>query len=240
MVRIIVDTRETLLVNHFRRHKDAEIASLDLGDVIIQHGEDTVVIERKTIPDLASSIQDGRHREQKARLRSNYPQSRSVVILEGVFRSDMEGQLGSVPITTVVSSLLNTQLRDNLHVCATNDTAHTINIVEMIATKMAKGDFGDATSHLSSAAEYCTKLKSRKIDNNSPQVCFIQQLMIVPGLSASMADAIFRSYPSMADLCSQLPNKEIVRSIADIPHGTKQRRIGPKVAERLVNYLKGI
>ena len=240
MVKIFIDTRETLLVNHFRRHEDAEIVSLELGDIVIQHEEDTIAIERKTIADLASSIQDGRHREQKARLMSNYPQSRIVFMIEGGMRSDMEGQLGRVPMTTIASSILNTQLRDNLHVCMTNDTAHTINVIEMLAKKMSKGDFGAKTSHLSTEAEYCTKLKSKKMDNNNPKVCFIQQLMIVPGLSASIADAIVQRYPGMANLCSHIPDEDIVQSIAEIPHGPKQRRVGPKVASRLIEYLKGI
>ena len=94
-------------MNHFRRQKDVEIVSLDLGDIVIQNGDDAIVIERKTIADLAASIQDGRHREQKARLIDNYPQSRIVFLIEGVLRSDMEGQLGRVPISTVVSSMLN-------------------------------------------------------------------------------------------------------------------------------------
>ena len=240
MVKILIDTRETLLVNHFRRHKNAEIVSLDLGDIIIQHGDDTIAIERKTISDLASSIQDGRHREQKARLMDNYPQARIIFMIEGGVRSDMEGQLGSVPVTTVVSSILNTQMRDNLHVCMTNDTSHTINTIELIAKKLAKGDFTSKTTHLSAEAEYCTKLKSKKVDNNSPRVCLIQQLMVVPGLSASIADAVVQRYPSMVNLCSHMSDEDIARNIADILHGPSQRRIGPKVATRLVDYLKGI
>tara|TARA_B100001175_G_C19438168_1_gene604718 strand:+ start:112 stop:834 length:723 start_codon:yes stop_codon:yes gene_type:complete len=240
MVKIFIDTRETLLVNHFRRHKNAEIVSLDLGDIVIQHGDDTIAIERKTISDLASSIQDGRHREQKARLMDNYPQSRIVFMIEGGMRSDMEGQLGRVPITTVVSSILNSQMRDNLHVCMTNDTVHTINMIELLAKKMAKGDFASKTSHLSAEADYCTKLKSKKVDNNNPHVCFLQQLMIVPGLSASIADAIVQHYPSMVNLCSHMMDKDITKNIADILHGASQRRVGPKVATRLVEYLKGV
>ena len=110
----------------------------------------------------------------------------------------------------------------------------------MIAKKMAKGDFKSKTTNLSMEAEYCTKLKSKKMDNNNPRVCLIQQLMVVPGLSASIADALVENYPSMVSLCSHITDKDIVKSISDIPHGPKQRRIGPKVATRLVEYLKGI
>ncbi len=240
MVKILIDTRETLLVNHFRRQKNVEIVSLDLGDIVIQNGDDAIVIERKTISDLAASIQDGRHREQKARLIDNYPQSRIVFLIEGVLRSDMGGQLGRVPISTVVSSMLNTQIRDNLHICMTNDTVHTINTIEMMAKKLGKGDFANKSTHLSPEANYCTKLKSKKVDNNCPRVCYIQQLMVVPGLSVSIADAIVQQYPNMITLCSSMSDENIVKNLSEILHGTKQRRVGPSVASRLVEYLKGI
>jgi len=43
------------------------------------------IIERKTIQDYANSIRDGRYREQKQRLLSNYTLSQIIYLIEGDF-----------------------------------------------------------------------------------------------------------------------------------------------------------
>ena len=52
------------------RNIQIESESLHLGDAIIydENGEEKVIIERKTLNDLASSIKDGRYAEQSFRL----------------------------------------------------------------------------------------------------------------------------------------------------------------------------
>ena len=48
--------------------------NFEIGSVNILDNENVIIIvERKTISDLVCSIKDGRHKEQKLRLMSNYP-----------------------------------------------------------------------------------------------------------------------------------------------------------------------
>ena len=75
---IEIDYREKMLLeycNNINQQKDnITITSnnLSIGDIIIKNGEkEVVVFERKSIPDLASSIQDGRYNEQSLRLNSH-------------------------------------------------------------------------------------------------------------------------------------------------------------------------
>ena len=82
MFNFIIDTRETLLKTHFsnkfnnqneKNNINFQINQLDLGDVVILNEQTPImVIERKTICDLCSSIRDGRHKEQKLRLTNSY------------------------------------------------------------------------------------------------------------------------------------------------------------------------
>jgi ERCC4-type nuclease len=65
-MKLIIDSRESKLIEACQSiAKDIEIItkSLDLGDIIIQNDneEDKIIIERKTISDLISSISDGRY-----------------------------------------------------------------------------------------------------------------------------------------------------------------------------------
>ena len=75
---IKIDTREQelftkcqQLIEALPKFKDIKIISqtLPLGDIIINDGiNDCVIIERKTLADLAASIKDGRYEEQSYRL----------------------------------------------------------------------------------------------------------------------------------------------------------------------------
>ena len=78
---IVVDTREADLASrlpHVHRRQ------LDVGDVLLSAPAGQVVIERKTWPDLAKSLSDGRYAEQKARMLSG--EDRVVYIVEGPLR----------------------------------------------------------------------------------------------------------------------------------------------------------
>ena len=240
MVKITIDSRETLLCNHFRRVPDANIGALDLGDILIEGETDTIVIERKTLPDLAASIQDGRHREQKARLIAQYPLNRILFLIEGEIGADPKSMIGRVPKSTLTSSMLNTMFRDGIQVARTISTHETIALIEALAEKMKKGDFVSAPRQISADAHYCSMLKVKKSDNNTPSVCFIKQLTFIPGVSTSMADAIIKVYPSMAALIGALStgeSKVVISCIAEIKHGARGRRIGPKAAEKIYLYL---
>jgi len=75
---IKIDTREQDLFNkcqntieYITKFKDIKLVSetLPLGDIIINDGiNDCIIIERKTLSDLAASIKDGRYEEQSYRL----------------------------------------------------------------------------------------------------------------------------------------------------------------------------
>ena len=73
-MKIKVDSREKGLIRHFDQvSTDISIstANLSLGDVIIcdDHDNELLIIERKSIKDLAYSIKDSRYEEQSYRLK---------------------------------------------------------------------------------------------------------------------------------------------------------------------------
>ena len=86
-MELIIDNRES--IKKYFNDKNLEwvkFQNLDLGDYVFNYNEELVcIIERKTIEDLASSIKDGRYREQKSRLIMNYPKSKLIYLIEGDF-----------------------------------------------------------------------------------------------------------------------------------------------------------
>ena len=82
LLEILIDNRENKLKEFFDNHvfKDSKqtpeitYSNLDIGDIIIKKdGKTLLIFERKSIPDLYSSINDGRYKEQKIRLLNNFP-----------------------------------------------------------------------------------------------------------------------------------------------------------------------
>ena len=86
-ITLYLDNREHQLINLFNNVNKTNIIqsnlitkNLDIGDIIIEYhpsdnqinqtSKNRLILERKTIPDLISSIKDGRYHEQKIRLLS--------------------------------------------------------------------------------------------------------------------------------------------------------------------------
>jgi len=91
---IKIDTRETellkkcqdLVLNN-QKFKNIKLISetLSLGDIIVNDGEnDCIIVERKTLSDLAASIKDGRYEEQSYRLNGlNHHNHNIIYLIEG-------------------------------------------------------------------------------------------------------------------------------------------------------------
>jgi ERCC4-type nuclease len=92
---IKIDIREQQLISQMNTlisiiplFKNLKIVTenLPLGDVILlnEKGEEKIIIERKTINDLLSSIKDGRYKEQSYRLNGlNHPNHNIIYLIEG-------------------------------------------------------------------------------------------------------------------------------------------------------------
>jgi len=94
MINITIDMRERDLFACCKmiidKHPTPELvnllsAVLPIGDIIISSGgQDNIIIERKTLADLSSSIKDGRYTEQSFRLNGiEHPNHNIVYLIEG-------------------------------------------------------------------------------------------------------------------------------------------------------------
>ena len=91
---IKIDTRESALLQQINNQvstipvfKSIKVQSetLPIGDIIINdESEDKIIIERKSVSDLLSSIKDGRYEEQSYRLNGlNHHNHNIVYLIEG-------------------------------------------------------------------------------------------------------------------------------------------------------------
>ena len=131
-LKIIIDSREHNLYNNLierdlDKYKDNIIIlkeQLEIGDIRIIYNNIDFIYERKTMNDLLSSIKDGRYKEQKTRLMSNY--NNIHYIIEG---TDIIASNNSHSQQILTSVYYHSMYRDNIKILFTkniNDTSTLI------------------------------------------------------------------------------------------------------------------
>ena len=138
MLTVKIDIRETKIKKFFEGFDYIKIEQLPLGDIIFQwNGKDIWIIERKEIKDLAHSIKDGRFREQKMRLLSNYSPDQILYLIEGNLDLPSNEQIqNNMPVKTLYSSIYNMLLRDKLRVYKTSGMNETLRFLKNFIIKM--------------------------------------------------------------------------------------------------------
>ena len=130
---ITLDCREKELIRAYSNYLldknelsyiETNIKSLPIGDIIIYDGEknEKVIIERKTMNDLASSINDGRYREQSFRLNNCEVANHNIYYV-------IEGNLQSLgpryDRRTILSAISSLSYHKGFSVFRTRDAAET-------------------------------------------------------------------------------------------------------------------
>ena len=239
-MEIIIDNRETCVIDKLKEKRTISIQQLNIGDIIIKYNDEIImIIERKTIKDLSASIKDGRYREQKKRLLDNYPFTKIYYLIEGEY----EGNKYLLPNKTIISSLLNIMIRDNIKIIKTNSLSQSIEYLEILFDKINK-NYNELFNKKTEDNTYISTLKVKKKDNLTPNVCFQLQLNQIPGVSNNISSCILKTYNSMYKLVSaynKLDNEKDKLSLLenlkyDIANN-KQRKIGKVISNRIYNYL---
>jgi ERCC4-type nuclease len=145
-----VDIRETallqqinILVSTIPVFKSIEIRSetLPIGDIIISDGsEDKLIIERKSINDLLSSIKDGRYEEQSYRLNGLDHHNHNIVyLIEGdVNKSNRFKSDNHIEKLTAYSAMFSLNYYKGFSVFRSFSLDETASIVCNMAYKLAK------------------------------------------------------------------------------------------------------
>jgi len=262
----VIDNREMKLIEQLNKHQfHFNTENLDIGDIVFMNSKQPVlIIERKTIADLRSSICDGRLREQRCRLlqASGLPPSRIMYIIEGSFETESNKRLlGSskkqIDTSTLTGSIINMLFRDNIKIHRTNSIEETSDFIIRLFSKIAEPDIfqtdipftnesKNETQNESKNEEnisYTSTLHKKKKNNMTPEVWFICQLKMIPQVSDTIANAIIKEYSSLKSLIlkyqsiSEEYRPNLLSAITyDLSTG-KKRKIGKVVSERIYDFL---
>lgn len=248
-IELVIDNREHKLIEELKTTHEITVEQLPVGDIVFrQDGKTILIIERKTINDLKASICDGRGREQKARLLGSTPLDRIMYLIEGNLNKSLSSKVSGLPVSTLIGSLVNTQLRDGIKVYKTASLTESADYIRKLLDKLTKdGDkyFKDDEKSIS-ASKYSATLKKQKKANMTPQVWFIAQLSLLPQITEKVADVIVTKYPTVVQLTleyEKTPEHLRPKLLADLTYPLKtgkSRRVGDKMSTRVYKFFYGI
>ena len=247
-VELVIDNREHQLIAVLKNTCKVTVETLDIGDILFRDGDDVIlIIERKTIMDLKASICDGRAREQKARLlHSGIPLYRIMYLIEGDLDRPLKSKVSGIPASTLLGSLINTQLRDGIKVYKTASIQESSTYIQKLLSKLCKdGDkYFKQEAKSMSASKYSATLKKKKKSNMTPEVWFICQLSLIPQVTEKIAEQIVAMYPTVSALVleyQRTPDHLRTKLLSDLTFllsNGKKRRVGDKVSARICEYFQ--
>jgi crossover junction endonuclease MUS81 len=257
-MKVIIDVREKKLITELQKNKPEfkfEIKMLDLGDIIFEVDENKLllIIERKTINDLISSIKDGRYKEQKCRLLNMREQKKThliTYIIEGDL-SVLEGK--DKEISLFWGSWISMIYRDNIPLIRTQSLKETVDFLHRFYERSIKGNGSEFINQISSSQtiqssnvkeiqlDYSNNIKITKKGNVTPELCQILILSTIPGISKVTADVIIYEYKSVKNICNKYDELETEEEkmvmVANLKNPKNNRKIGNAASKKIYEYL---
>jgi ERCC4-type nuclease len=252
---IKVDARERDLIELISvilkedKYKGVElvVGSLPLGDVILSLNQsDKLIIERKTINDLASSIKDGRYAEQSFRLNGlDHPNHNIIYLIEGDLSKWNTYKGTKMDKSTIYSALISINYYKGFSVHRSISSAESATIICSMANKLrkdvAKPPYYGASQLIKmdeSATEdnYVSVVKRVKKENITEDNIGELMLCQIPGVSDVTALAIMSKYKTIPELISNL--KENNQCLEDIRTTATNRRLNKSCIENIIKFLR--
>ena len=235
-MKIAIDYRETKLVELCKSYiekmnfKNNEIElvteNLALGDIIISNDDkEIIIIERKSLNDLASSIKDGRYKEQSFRLNNyNIHNHNIIYLIEGDWNDYNRGKFNkSINQHTLTSSIISINYYKGFSIYRTQTISETASYIVYFADKLMRENtkkigyysnvIDDASTILNDNVDrnlnkpidsYSHAIKKVKKDNitidNIGEIILSQ----IPNVSSQSAVSIMNKFKTIKNLISQL------------------------------------
>lgn len=276
---IKIDNREHELLRlckHFIEtgpiYKGIEIIveTLPLGDVILcKDGSEKIIIERKGLGDLSSSIKDGRYEEQSYRLNGIPHHNHNIMyLIEGDLTrtSSFNSFKDRVDKTTLYSAMFSLNYYKGFSVLRSMNTEESALIICNMAYKLNKGDkqphYSNEISLTNNESNnqnnpnnsekekeehvdkeetsYCNVIKKVKKENITPENIGEIMLCQIPGISSTSAIAVMKEFKTIQNLVAKINESELcLKDISYTNAKGQTRKINKTVISNIIKYLKG-
>ena len=232
------------------RFKGQEIVveNLDIGDAILSlSGQERIIVERKTIADLASSIKDGRYEEQSFRLNGYpIPNHNIIYIVEGNIN---DWKYKSIDKPTIYSAIVSLVYYKGFSVLRTVNVEETAYLLCHTIYKLQRGEKeGKIPFYLFSIKEPNEEKEeemekgyvsfTKKSANITPNNIGSLMLCQIPGIHSTTAEAIMSKFNNLENLILQLrENPDCLQELSYVTNKGQTRKISKTVLENLKIYL---
>ncbi|NBU33989.1 hypothetical protein EB118_03470 [bacterium] len=228
-----VDYREKLFIAFAKDDNyEIDVCNLPVGDFCISHDTVTqLVIERKTLADLSSSVIDNRFREQRSRLIDSVtnPQKVLYIIESPTSQASYKGLSKKV----LDAAVLNLLFKHNVKVLFTFSAQDTYEKVKLLHKKITEEFIVPFQPTLLNVPT--VQSRGQKLLEN----VFLHQLCVIPGVSPGIASHIVKIYPNAMSLCnaySDLPEKSKWELLKEI-QVTPKRKLGVKLSKKIYECM---
>ena len=248
-MKLKVDVREkrlikllNALVKQFAfKNITIEIENLPLGDVIIcdNEGNEKLIVERKSLNDLASSIKDGRYIEQSHRLTNNPVHNHNIIYL-------IEGNLSTwvnrykVQSNTLYSAIFSLNYYKGFSVIKTIDITETAEYILRMCDKLnrekKKISYYDS-GEIIKPKKYSEVVKKVKKDNITPENIGEIILSQIPGISSKTSLTIMEKFGSLYNLLDQLKKDPKCLNNIMLKTSNGNRKISSTSVRNISQYL---
>lgn len=238
---INLDIGDFLIINESQEDNEDNINKNQLNDINYIYNNLILLIERKTINDLSSSIIDGRFREQKSRIEKTLNDNNKIMyILEGMHNKLTHG----ISLNILNSAILNMIFKHKFKLLNCDNINHTCDIILNILKKYIMGEFKNEKCDTSNDTVKSNEIhlinikKSDRIKSN----LFNLQLSVIPGISMNIAEKISNEYKNMNELFkayNEIDNSNIEEKyhlLANIQI-TEKRKLGKALSKKIYNAL---
>ena len=270
-MKITIDYRENNLFELCKQNieknninnVDLVMGNLPLGDIIISlENRELIIIERKSLNDLAASIKDGRYQEQSFRL-SNYNNVHNhniIYLIEGDWNDYSRGKYNkSINQHTLMSSIISINYYKGFSLYRTQNINETALYIVYLADKLKRennkklGFYSNDTEQLGNSnseiiidknnaeasihqTSYSQVVKKVKKDNitidNIGEIILSQ----IPNVSSHGAIAIMKKFKTIKHLINELEKND--KCLDDIFIGTdKPRKLSKPCKSSIYKYL---
>ena len=267
-----IDVREAELIKKCQANiemisnfKDIKLVlvQLPLGDIILNDGEkDLIIIERKSLSDLAASIKDGRYEEQSYRLKNLWHHNHNIIyLIEGDFNrfNSFKDRIDKLTLYSALTSINYFKGFSVWRSMSIDETALMIcnmayklnkekdkqpfysNALSSSTTETTTLEAGTAAADtvVSTDKDYCSVVKKVKKDNITSENIGEIMLCQIPGISSASALAILAEFKTLPNLIKAIEtNETCLNNVCTTDANGKSRKISKAAIATIIKFLK--
>lgn len=229
--------------------------NLPLGDIIISSNDtDHVIIERKSVSDLSASIKDGRYDEQSYRLNGlEHPNHQILYLIEGSLQSssnlswfkEFPKDNHTKDNSMLYSAICSLQFFKGFSLMRTDNMQETATYICHLAVKVEKELSKGKALHVQGVTtndkSYTSVVKKVKKENITAENISEVMLCQIPGISATIARAVFEQFHTLPRLVQAIQNNpNCIDGLQTVDANGKKRKISKTVLENIKLYLSSL